>query len=55
MLYYYYYYLKSVVTGSLCIVPFGLQVCVESENLKVAFSLFEEMKKYQIRPNLVSA
>lgn len=26
---------------------------MESENLKLAFSLFEEMKNYQIRPNMV--
>lgn len=32
----------------------AIKVCVESENLQLAFSLFEEMKKYQIRPNLVT-
>lgn len=31
-----------------------LQYCVESKNLKIAFSLFAEMKRYQIQPNLVS-
>lgn len=33
----------------------GLQVCVKRKFLNTAFILFEEMKRYQIRPNLVSA
>lgn len=28
---------------------------METKNLKLAFSLFAEMKRYQIKPNLVSA
>lgn len=33
--------------------PSVKQVCVEHKNLKVAFSLLSEMKRYQIKPNLV--
>lgn len=31
-----------------------MQVCVESKNLNMAFSLFSEMKRHRIKPNLVS-
>lgn len=34
---------------------FVKQVCVEQKNLKFAFSLFAEMKRYQIKPNMVRA
>ncbi|KAL2509474.1 Pentatricopeptide repeat-containing protein [Forsythia ovata] len=32
----------------------AVKVCVEHKDVKLAFSLFAEMKKYQIRPNLVT-
>lgn len=32
----------------------AIKVCVESKNLKLAFSLFSEMKCYRIQPNLVT-
>ncbi|RVW39678.1 Pentatricopeptide repeat-containing protein, chloroplastic [Vitis vinifera] len=32
----------------------AIKYCVESKNLKIAFSLFAEMKRYQIQPNLVT-
>lgn len=31
-----------------------IKVCVERKNLKTAFSLFAEMKRYQIKPNMVT-
>ncbi|XP_058098273.1 pentatricopeptide repeat-containing protein At5g02830, chloroplastic isoform X2 [Magnolia sinica] len=30
------------------------EACVQNKNLKIAFSLFEEMKRYQLKPNLVT-
>ncbi|XP_021289489.1 pentatricopeptide repeat-containing protein At5g02830, chloroplastic isoform X2 [Herrania umbratica] len=32
----------------------AIQVCVGSKNLNLAFSLFEEMKRYRVQPNLVT-
>ncbi|XP_047329307.1 pentatricopeptide repeat-containing protein At5g02830, chloroplastic [Impatiens glandulifera] len=31
-----------------------IKICVEKKNLKMAFSLFGEMKKYQVKPNFVT-
>ena len=31
-----------------------LQICVENRNLNTAFSLFSEMKRNRVKPNLVS-
>ncbi|KAK4396303.1 40S ribosomal protein S23 [Sesamum angolense] len=33
----------------------AIKICVEHKNPKLAFTLFAEMKKYQIQPNLVEA
>lgn len=32
----------------------AIKVCVESKDLKIAFSLFAEMKRHQIQPNMVT-
>ncbi|KAG6499882.1 pentatricopeptide repeat-containing protein At5g02830, chloroplastic-like [Zingiber officinale] len=32
----------------------AIKACVENKNLRVAYSLYEEMKRYQIQPNLVT-
>ncbi|KAK4776195.1 hypothetical protein SAY87_024156 [Trapa incisa] len=32
----------------------AIKVCVQSTNLRLVFSLFDEMKRYQVQPNLVT-
>ncbi|KAK9126856.1 hypothetical protein Scep_015702 [Stephania cephalantha] len=32
----------------------AIKACVDNKNLKLAFSLFEEMKRYPVKPNLVT-
>ncbi|XP_041998800.1 pentatricopeptide repeat-containing protein At5g02830, chloroplastic-like isoform X1 [Salvia splendens] len=41
-------------TTAIKFLTFRLQICVKQKKPKLAFKLFKEMKKYQIKPNMVT-
>ena len=46
------HYVTLIDPSSLCVMVYASQFCVRRKKLKLAFSLFEEMKHYQIQPNM---